>query len=73
MDENTKMTQLDFNDIALDEANRIASNDFVLSDEDLKELLTTEVENLYYDLSKEEKRIIDIDEAIDYAMENYEN
>jgi hypothetical protein len=67
------MTQLDFNDIALDEANRIASNDFVLSDEDLKELLTTEVENLYYDLSKEEKRIIDIDEAIDYAMENYEN
>lgn len=65
-----KMDQDTFNDIALDEATRISSNEYHLSDEEFRDILTTEVENLYYDLSKEEKRKIDIDEAIEYAIEN---
>lgn len=64
------MDQDTFNDIALDEATRISSNEYNLSDEEFRDILTTEVENLYYDLSKEEKRKIDIDEAIEYAIEN---
>ena len=64
------MDQDTFNDIALDEATRISSNEYHLSDEEFRDILTTEVENLYYDLSKEEKRKIDIDEAIEYAIGN---
>lgn len=61
------MTQDFFNELALEEARRILDNDVDLTIEDIKDILETEVENLFMSLSKEEKREIDIDEALEYA------
>ena len=63
------MTQDFFNELALEEARRILDNDVDLTIEDIKDILETEVENLFMSLSKEEKREIDIDEALDYAIQ----
>lgn len=55
-------------DTAMEVAERILDSEPDLSDEEIRELVTDEVMNLFWRLPKEARKEIDVEESIDGAM-----